>query len=331
MKVYRGNAKPGEYGVTVDGQPLNPRLDLWNHSPDGFAWGYHGSGPAQLALAMLADFLGDDQRAVALHQPYKRRVIAQLNNMGNPLREWTITGEEIEQVLLEIAGQEEPKQEKKRTPLHESTTWPIVGAFALAMEETLDQPLNRAKGDREGWLKTNPLDPLEAIARAQKNLDRMRVLIAQKGAAGHVDESELRRRATNAANLTMIALDVCGGLIVGDDTYLFTQERAQRKAVAVGEMVGLVAHSAIGEIRDAVGAQKGQDTLDALEDYISRMREAVIQIARVWWTDAMGDLPGPALEQLLERLKGADPVPSVPRAPAQRDSSSESTAQDGGD
>ena len=30
-------------------QPLNPRLDLWSHSPTGFEWGYPGSGPAQLS------------------------------------------------------------------------------------------------------------------------------------------------------------------------------------------------------------------------------------------------------------------------------------------
>ncbi len=36
-------------------RPLGPRLDLANHSPDGFSWGYGGSGPAQLALAILAD------------------------------------------------------------------------------------------------------------------------------------------------------------------------------------------------------------------------------------------------------------------------------------
>jgi hypothetical protein len=51
--------------------PLDPRLDLWNHSPTGFEWGYCGSGPAQLALAILADFLGDDASAVALHQEFK--------------------------------------------------------------------------------------------------------------------------------------------------------------------------------------------------------------------------------------------------------------------
>jgi hypothetical protein len=44
------------YGdVLVDGVKLDPKPSqkLRNHSPDGFAWGYPGSGPAQLALAIL--------------------------------------------------------------------------------------------------------------------------------------------------------------------------------------------------------------------------------------------------------------------------------------
>lgn len=57
---------------------LNPRRDLVNHSPDGFAWGYEGSGPAQLALAILADHLKDDDRALAIYQQFKRMVIARL-------------------------------------------------------------------------------------------------------------------------------------------------------------------------------------------------------------------------------------------------------------
>ena len=32
------------------GSSIHPRLDLWNHSPTGFEWGYPGSGPAQSAL-----------------------------------------------------------------------------------------------------------------------------------------------------------------------------------------------------------------------------------------------------------------------------------------
>jgi len=64
---------PGE-GVTVRG--LAPRYDLRRHSPDGFNWSYSGSGPAQLALALLADALADDEVAVALYQEFKREFVA---------------------------------------------------------------------------------------------------------------------------------------------------------------------------------------------------------------------------------------------------------------
>jgi hypothetical protein len=60
MKRYEGSRTWNATLVTVDSNPLNLRLDLRNHSPSGFEWGYGGSGPAQLALALLADCLGDD-------------------------------------------------------------------------------------------------------------------------------------------------------------------------------------------------------------------------------------------------------------------------------
>ena len=70
---------------------LPPRLDLDNHSPTGFEWGYGGSGPAQLALAILADALDDDERAARLHQEFKWRVIAPLPRDS----EWQITRDEV--------------------------------------------------------------------------------------------------------------------------------------------------------------------------------------------------------------------------------------------
>lgn len=35
--------------ITLDGKLINPELSrlIYNHSPDGFAWGYAGSGPDQ--------------------------------------------------------------------------------------------------------------------------------------------------------------------------------------------------------------------------------------------------------------------------------------------
>lgn len=41
--------------VWLDGELLDPRPSqkVYNHSSDGFNWGYGGSGPAQLALAIV--------------------------------------------------------------------------------------------------------------------------------------------------------------------------------------------------------------------------------------------------------------------------------------
>jgi|SRR5215831_9674775 len=90
MKLYAGKREGYVAEVTVNGRPLNPRLDLWNHSPSGFEWGYGGSGPAQLALALLADHLADDEEAVTLHQDFKRTVVALLAYSG-----WTLTSSQI--------------------------------------------------------------------------------------------------------------------------------------------------------------------------------------------------------------------------------------------
>ena len=106
MKRYEGRRLPAvvlvgggvlvttAVSVTVDGQPLNARFDLVEHSPTGFEWGYEGSGPAQLALAVLADHLGEDDKACELHHNFKRGVIAKLRRNG-----WTLTSEDVEKAL----------------------------------------------------------------------------------------------------------------------------------------------------------------------------------------------------------------------------------------
>lgn len=79
-RTYRGLAD-GTVQVIIAGSEttlLSPRLDLRNHSPTGFAWGYGGSGPAQLALALAADVLGDDQAALAVYQALKERFVSML-------------------------------------------------------------------------------------------------------------------------------------------------------------------------------------------------------------------------------------------------------------
>jgi hypothetical protein len=94
QKQYAGRREGHTVIVTVDGRRLNPRLDLWNHSPTGFEWGYDGSGPAQLALAILADHCTDEERALNLYHRFKWAAVAEF-----PHRSWTMTSQEIDEVL----------------------------------------------------------------------------------------------------------------------------------------------------------------------------------------------------------------------------------------
>lgn len=65
--------------VWIDGQELlpGPSQNIINHSPDGFAWGYSGSGPAQLALAILLRSVDPDV-AQNNYQRFKEEYIATL-------------------------------------------------------------------------------------------------------------------------------------------------------------------------------------------------------------------------------------------------------------
>lgn len=54
------------------------------HSPTGFEWGYGGSGPADLALNILARFT-TPQDAYALHQDFKEDVVARIPREGGTI------------------------------------------------------------------------------------------------------------------------------------------------------------------------------------------------------------------------------------------------------
>ena len=51
-----------------------------NHSPDGFNWGYGGSGPAQLALAILLEVTDSKETALRHYHAFERQIIAGIKN-----------------------------------------------------------------------------------------------------------------------------------------------------------------------------------------------------------------------------------------------------------
>jgi hypothetical protein len=97
MKAYRGFRGPAgtaHVRVVESEKPerlLAPRTDLFRCSACGLDWGYTGNGPAQCAVAILADALGDDLRAVRLHRGFHLYVIASLPRH----LPWRLTRDEV--------------------------------------------------------------------------------------------------------------------------------------------------------------------------------------------------------------------------------------------
>ena len=80
--------------------PPERSLELVNHNPSGFEWEYGSSGPAQLALALLLDYMGDEAFALDHYQEFKTKVVSQLDCTGSDGC-WRLPASEIDAVLHE--------------------------------------------------------------------------------------------------------------------------------------------------------------------------------------------------------------------------------------
>lgn len=98
MKTYQGDRTIDGIVVTVNGAPLADRRDIIDLSDDGFEWSFEGDAPAQLALAILADHLGDAAKAKRLYQPFMREIVANFAN------EWKMTSDDVAQAVQALGG-----------------------------------------------------------------------------------------------------------------------------------------------------------------------------------------------------------------------------------
>jgi hypothetical protein len=89
MRIYQGRRTIDGIVVTVDGNRLPEHYEVKQFTNRGFEWTYEGTSPQQLALAILFDFSGDKNRALALSEPYMKEVIANLDN------DWQLTGDDV--------------------------------------------------------------------------------------------------------------------------------------------------------------------------------------------------------------------------------------------
>jgi len=83
------------YLTFKNGSPFDhePSCKVRNHSPTGFAWGYYGSGPSQLALGILLEETSREE-AERYYMDFKHDVTSRLPKEEGD--KWTLTSEEIQ-------------------------------------------------------------------------------------------------------------------------------------------------------------------------------------------------------------------------------------------
>jgi len=95
--IYKGSFKDLDWSVTRNGESFSHEdsLAVRNHSPDGFSWGYSGSGPSQLALAILLQET-DVETAERLYPAFRDDVV-----INWPMEsDWELTSQEVEDFLV---------------------------------------------------------------------------------------------------------------------------------------------------------------------------------------------------------------------------------------
>jgi hypothetical protein len=98
VSTFEGKRTIDGLVVTLDGKRLDEHYEVKRFTTWGFEWTYEGDSPQQLALAILVEHLASPQRAMALCEPFMRKVVANLDN------DWVLTGAEIDKAIREIEG-----------------------------------------------------------------------------------------------------------------------------------------------------------------------------------------------------------------------------------
>lgn len=107
MKKWTGKRNKYTYNciVSVIGDDYSQALPLYlneiNHSPTGFEWGYYGSGPSQLAYAILRSYFGEREKAEELYTQFKSDFIAVLpsSTSDRAFCDWVITESQVKEWL----------------------------------------------------------------------------------------------------------------------------------------------------------------------------------------------------------------------------------------
>ena len=116
MKIFRGRKSDTGCVVELDNEgyltnlSLEKSLQIVGHSPDGFQWGYSGSGPAQLAAAILYEITDDVELSRGYYELFKHDHVSQWEDIFEisefEVRIWlSLVGAEIELPRLSLLSE----------------------------------------------------------------------------------------------------------------------------------------------------------------------------------------------------------------------------------
>jgi hypothetical protein len=98
--VQRQNNPSYDYLVYVNDEPLDPTpsQQIIFYSTTGFNWGYSGTGPKHLALAILLDYYGADSDKWRSYDAFMETVVQNFEQD----HDWSLTGRDIDHVMHSI-------------------------------------------------------------------------------------------------------------------------------------------------------------------------------------------------------------------------------------
>ncbi len=162
----------GEREIFYNDQPLDPRLDLFNHSRVGIDWGYIGSGALQLSFAILVEAL-DEEQAKKLRNLFSKEIVSKFEES------WEITSKQIKKWAVGAAEELQHQDEHDMYDTHTPINTPVNVVKKACQELNITQKklaeiLEVPEGTVSSWAVRNELPRLakkaiEFYIEKQKN------------------------------------------------------------------------------------------------------------------------------------------------------------------
>ncbi len=171
-RIFKGHKTLlGHKYVTLNELELNPRFEIFSHARDGFDWGYMGSGPLQLAFAILYEIKGEEFAKV-----YKTEFAKDVIKNLSP-KNWILESSDIIPWIHAQKPLENELPKKKKDPNSTNVVKEACKSLGITQKK-LAQILEIPEGTVSSWAVKNEIPRLgkKAIEFYQKNKQNQEIV-----------------------------------------------------------------------------------------------------------------------------------------------------------